>query len=73
MQIYDRLRALIDDNDTSQTELAKKINVNRRQIQRWLNGDAEMGIYKLKEICEYYGVSADYLLGLPNDLEWPRK
>lgn len=73
METNEKLRALIEDNDTSQTELADIIGVHRKQIGRWLRNDAEMGIYKLKEICLYYGVSADYLLGLPDDLEWPRK
>lgn len=73
MTTNERLRALIEDSDTNQTQLADIIGVHRKQIGRWLKGDAEMGIYKLKEICEYYGVSADYLLGLPDDLDWPRK
>lgn len=73
MTTNERLRALIEDSDTNQTQLADIIGVHRKQIGRWLKGDAEMGIYKLKEICEYYEVSADYLLGLPADLEWPRK
>ena len=32
-----------------------------------------MGITKLKALCLTLGVSADYLLGLPRDLEWPRQ
>lgn len=72
MEINERLNALLEDNDTNATELAKIIGVNRKQITRWRNNEAEMGIYKLKEICEYYQVSADYILGLPKGLEWPR-
>lgn len=72
MEINETFKGLIEDTDTSVQELAEKIGVNRKQIQRWMNGDAEMGIYKLKKICEYYGVSADYILGLPKGLEWPR-
>lgn len=26
-----------------------------------------MGVYKLKEICQFYNVSADWLLGLTDD------
>lgn len=62
----------IKDNDETQQILAEKIGVNRNQIRRWINGESEMGIYKLKAICEYYNVSADYILGLDNDLNWPR-
>lgn len=72
MEIHERFNALIEDNETNATELAEKIGVNRKQITRWRNNEAEMGIYKLKEICKYYGVSADYILGLPKNLNWPR-
>lgn len=72
MEIHERIDALIEDNETRIDELAFAIGVNRKQITRWRKGEAEMGIYKLKEICEYYGVSADYILGLPKGYQWPR-
>lgn len=72
MDIAENISSLLEDNDTKIQDLADYIGVNRKQIQRWLNGSAEMGIYKLKKICEYYGVSADYILGLPKGLKWER-
>ncbi len=72
MEIHEKIDALIEDNETRVDELALAIGVNRKQITRWRKGDAEMGIYKLKELCEYYGVSADYILGLPKNGKWPR-
>lgn len=72
MEIFERINALIEDNDTNIAELANTIGVNRKQITRWKNNEAEMGIFKLKELCRYYGVSADYILGLPKGLSWPR-
>lgn len=72
MEIHERIDALIEDNETKVEELAYTIGVNRKQITRWRKGEAEMGIYKLKEFCEYYGVSADYILGLPKGYQWPR-
>lgn len=72
MEFADILRSLLEDTDTTDTELAKAIGVNRKQIYRWVNNEAEAGIYKLKAICEHFNVSADYLLGLPKGLQWPR-
>lgn len=63
-EISKRIYDIIEDNDTNQQELAKAIDVNPKQISRWKTGQAEMGIYKLKKFCTYYGVSADYVLGL---------
>lgn len=72
MEIHEKIAAVIDDHDTYQEELAQVIGCNQKQITRWKRGEAEMGIYKLKAFCEFYGVSADYILGLPRDAEWPR-
>lgn len=72
MEINDRLKAIFEDNETELQELANEMGVNRRQLTRWTKGEAEMGIYKLKKICEIYGISADYILGLPKGLSWPR-
>lgn len=72
MEVGKRLREIIEDGDVSQSKLAETIGVNRKQLNRWLNDEAEMGIYKLKAICEFYKVSADYVLGLPNGLSKPR-
>lgn len=66
------LKHLIQDNDMSQKELAEILGVHRMQIGRWINGKSEMGVDKLKKICEYYHVSADYILDLPKGLDWPR-
>lgn len=73
MEIYERIDALIEDNETQVNELAEIAGVTRRTITRWRTGEVpEMGIHKLKAICQHYGVSADYILGLPKGLEWPR-
>lgn len=72
MEIHERISATIEDEKATASALANAIGVNRKQITRWTEGTAEMGIYKLKSFCEFYGVSADYILGLPRNLKWPR-
>lgn len=66
------LKNLIEDHDMTQADLAEVLGVHRKQVGRWINGQNEMGTEKLKKICEYFNVSADYILELPPDLEWPR-
>lgn len=68
----EKLKDLINDHDITQEQLAKIIGVHRKQVGRWINGQSEMGIEKLKKICEYFQVSADYILDLPQGLNWPR-
>ena len=72
MEIHEIISATIEDEKATAAALATAIGVNRKQITRWSEGTAEMGIYKLKAFCEFYGVSADYILGLPKGLKWPR-
>lgn len=74
MEFHEILDALIEDGNIQVQDLADRIGVSRQQIARWRKGNyPEMGIFKLKEICKVYGVSADYLLDLPQNLNWPRK
>ena len=72
MSYYQNLCDTIEDSDSRIKELAAAIGVSPKQVSRWIKGSREMGIDKLKKICEYYQVSADYILGLPKGLAWPR-
>lgn len=73
MEFAKRLDALIEDGNISVNDLSERIGVTRQQIARWRAGTSEAGVTKLKAICEIYGVSADYILGLDPGLDWPRK
>ncbi len=71
----DMIQRMIDiriDHDETQRELAAKINVHHVQWANYERRKNELPIRYLLAFCEHYGVSADYLLGLPKDLEWPR-
>lgn len=72
MEIYERLRGTREDLDLTQEQIANAANCSRRQYIRYENGEQEMTISRLREICLYMNVSADYLLGLPKGLHWPR-
>lgn len=72
MDYLERLRALRIDGDFSQAEIAAAIGINQRQYGRYETGINELPLRYLVKLCEHYGVSADYLLGLPRGLSWPR-
>ena len=72
MEYYDRLKALRDDKDLSQAEIATMLNTTQQQIYKYEKGIQEMSVSRIKILCEFYGVSADYILGLPKGLQWPR-
>lgn len=73
MNFYEKLKAVREDHDETQRDIAKILNIPQSQYFCYENGKTAMPIRYLIEICKHYEVSADYLLGLPNDLEWPRK
>lgn len=65
MSIFaERLRELRTDKNLSMKQLAKLINVTDAAISNWENDINEPKITYLKIIAEFFGVSADYLIGL---------
>lgn len=67
----ERLKNLRENSDLSQTQLGKKINMTQRKISYIENNKYEPSIDDIREICLFFSISADYLLGLPSDLEHP--
>ncbi|MCI9169799.1 MAG: helix-turn-helix transcriptional regulator [Lawsonibacter sp.] len=72
MYYHERLEETRLDHDETQEITAKKLKITRQQYQLYESGKRKIPIDKLKIFCEHYGVSADYILGLPKGLEWPR-
>lgn len=61
----------IDHNET-QRDLAKAINVNHIQWANYGRRKNEIPTRYIIAFYQHYGVSADYILGLPRGLDWPR-
>lgn len=59
-----RLRALIDERNATQSEMALSAGVSRQAISQYANGESVPNADKLAKLASYFGVSADYLLGL---------
>ena len=59
-----RFKELRKDKKLSARALAEKLSVRDSTIIRWENGTMLPTIDKLYEIATFFGVTADYLLGL---------
>lgn len=70
--MQERLRAVREDNDDSTYSLSEKIHFHRVQITRYETGVSTPPISYIIAFCQLYGVSADYILGLPKNGKWPR-
>lgn len=52
------------NNNLTQTELARKINLKPSQVCEWLKGKSKPGYDSLKALALAFNVSADVLLGI---------
>jgi len=69
----EKLRLLRENAEINQTELGLAIRSTQRKISYLECGKCEPSMDDIAAICKYFKVSADYLLGLPADLKYPKK
>ena len=70
--MIEKLVSTRQDHDETQRELAKAIGWHQVQIARYETGKVTPPINYIIAFCKHYHVSADYILGLPKNLKWPR-
>lgn len=68
MKTFEILRGLREDKDLTQQDMADLLEIGRTMYRRYETGETEIPIRHLKTICLFFGVSSDYLLGLPKGL-----
>lgn len=59
-----RLKELRQEHNLSVLALSKILTVSHSTILRWERGEITPSIEYLFKICQHFGISADYLLGL---------
>ena len=59
-----RMRNLREDRDLTQREVGEIINKSQQGYSHIEEGRAELKIEDLIKLCKFYGVSADYFIGL---------
>ena len=72
MKYYERIKNLRIDCDKSQKEIAELLGTDQSYYAKYENGKRPLPIDRLKKLCEYYNVSADYILGLSENLPYGR-
>ena len=70
LSYLDKLKGLREDNDLTQTQVANVLGTSQTMYARYERGANELPIRHLITLCNFYNVSADYLLGTTPD---PRK
>ncbi len=60
----DRLRTLMEENNTKQNIIAELLGVTRQSVSQYCDGTSLPPIDKIITLANYYNVSTDYILGL---------
>lgn len=64
-----RLSTLLDENNMTQTQLAKEVGTSNVTICRYITGERTPRIDVLTKIANVFNVSLDYLLGFTKEFE----
>ncbi len=73
MDYVERLTNLRNDRDIDQATISNLLGVKQSAISKYEKRRAQYKIDDLIKLCLYYGVSADYILGLPQGLDYPKR
>ena len=68
----ERMRDFREDHDKTQQEVAGYLGTTQQVYSRYEKGINEIPVRHIIALCKYYGVSADYLLGLTDQNEKDR-
>lgn len=63
MNYREIMRALREDRDLTQSQVAKLINKSQQGYNHIETGRAELKIEDLITLCDFYDVAADYFIG----------
>lgn len=61
-----RIKDLREDSDKTQQQIADYIGTSQTMYARYERGATELPLRHLISLCEFYNVSADYILGFSN-------
>ena len=65
--MYKRIKELREDNNLTQLQVGKVINVTQRTYSYYETGQRMMPPEVLIKLAKFYGTTVDYILGLTNE------
>lgn len=64
--VADRIKALREQQNMTQTQLAKQLGITRSSVNAWEMGISVPSTQYIVELANIFRVSTDYLLGVSN-------
>lgn len=71
MYYNEKIQYIRESKNITQKQMAEHLGIKQQQYARYEKGINVMPITYLKDICLYLGTSADFIIGLPQKLEYP--
>lgn len=64
--MYKRIRALREDQDLTQKEIAQILGMSQTGYSKYETGENDIPTQVLIKLADFYGTTTDYLLGRTN-------
>ena len=68
MDVIQNLRTIRIKRGYSQMDIAEILNTTQQQYSKYENGQNEIPVRHVITLCKFYGISADWLLGLKGEV-----
>lgn len=68
MAYLTKIKEIRENHNMTQKELADILKTTQPQYHRYETGERDLPLEKLVLLCRYFNVSADYILGLPEEM-----
>lgn len=73
MTFGEKIRLLREEKELNQTQLGVQVNMTQRKVSYLETGRYEPSVEDIRALCSFFRVSADYLLGFPRHLPFPKR
>ena len=73
MDYIDRLTEIRNDRDIKQSTRSEILGVKQSAVSKYEKRRTQYTVDDIIKLCYFYKISADYILGLPENLEFPKR
>ena len=73
MTFGEKIRMLREEKEMNQTQLGEAVYMTQRKVSYMELDRYEPSLKDLRALCQFFHVSADYLLGFPKAFPYPKK
>lgn len=70
MEYAQKLRGLREDSDLTQAQIAQLLGTTKNQVGKYERGEQELPIRHLITLANFYHVSTDYILDMPEGMPY---